>query len=95
MMQAIRTKAIGPTNTKGARIKAYCDARSMTFSRNDAEEYYRKNEDSREGYSGYDFPHYYAARELAQQLGWLDGYTLVGGSINGNECAFVLVKIGG
>ncbi|MDF0504833.1 hypothetical protein POK33_29290 [Burkholderia cenocepacia] len=31
-MQAITTKFIGPTDTKGARIKASCDAGSITIS---------------------------------------------------------------
>jgi hypothetical protein len=30
-MQAIHTKYIGPTNTRGSRIKATCDAGSVTI----------------------------------------------------------------
>ena len=33
-MQAIQTKYIGPTNTKGARIKAFCAAGSITIPYN-------------------------------------------------------------
>lgn len=32
-MQAIETKYLGPTNTKGSRIKAFCEAGSITISR--------------------------------------------------------------
>ncbi|QOR55742.1 MAG: hypothetical protein YHS30scaffold667_38 [Phage 65_10] len=31
-MQAIQTKYLGPTNLKGSRIKAWCDAGSLTIS---------------------------------------------------------------
>jgi len=31
-MQAITTKYLGPTNTKGSRIKASCEAGSITVS---------------------------------------------------------------
>lgn len=30
MRQAIQTKYLGPTNTKRSRVKAYCDAGSIT-----------------------------------------------------------------
>lgn len=32
-MQAIKTKYVGPTNTRGARITASCDAGTVTLSR--------------------------------------------------------------
>jgi hypothetical protein len=31
-MQAIQTRYLGPTNSRGARIKAWCAARSITIS---------------------------------------------------------------
>ena len=31
-MQAIKTRFVGPTNTKGSRVKASCDAGTVTLS---------------------------------------------------------------
>ena len=36
MCQAIKTKYIGPTNSKGSRVKATCDAGSITINWQDA-----------------------------------------------------------
>ena len=36
MLQAITTKYFGPTNTRGARVKASCSRGSITVSRNHA-----------------------------------------------------------
>ena len=55
-MQAITTKYIGPSNTKGARIKATCDAGSITVS-------YPHE------LSGQDV-HAFAAMALVRKLGW-------------------------
>jgi hypothetical protein len=56
MRQAITTKYIGPTNTKGSRVKASCQAGSLTLEWNDA-------------YNS-DVNHSNAARALANRLGW-------------------------
>jgi hypothetical protein len=55
-MQAITTKYINPTNTKGARIKATCDAGSITipFDHANSEEQ----------------THAKAAMALVRKLGW-------------------------
>lgn len=57
-MQAIVTKYIGPTDTKGARIKATCDAGSITI-------------DYPHELSGDDV-HAKAAMALVRKLGWDD-----------------------
>jgi hypothetical protein len=75
--QAIITKYLGPTNYRGSRIKAKCQAESLTVS-------WDSN-------LGIDENHTAAATMLAQKLGWLmvDGrkFKLVGGAmpdISGN-----------
>jgi hypothetical protein len=55
-MQAITTKFFGPSNVKGARIKATCEAGSITIG-------YR-HELTGEG------PHAAAAMALVRKLGW-------------------------
>lgn len=55
-MQAIRTKYLGPTNTRGARIKATCEAGSLTISYL----YHLSTNDM----------HRKAAFELMEKLGW-------------------------
>ncbi len=57
IMQAIKTKYLGPTNTRGARIKAECYSRSLTqpFA-------YELNEEDR---------HIKAALALAEKLEWI------------------------
>ena len=54
--QAIVTKYLGPTNTRGARVKASCEAGSLTVSW----DYALNPEDN----------HKAAARALIRQLGW-------------------------
>lgn len=71
-MQAITTKFISPTNTRGSRIKATCDAKSITI-----------NWDYSLDVSA---NHTAAANKLASELGWKgewfggsgkDGYVFV------------------
>lgn len=80
-MQAITTKFIGPTNFRGSRIKAKCQAASITVSWDDA--------------LGTDDNHDKAAQALASKLGWT-GYaygTLVGGGLpDGTGNCYVFVK---
>lgn len=54
--QAIATKYLGPTDHRGARIKATCDAKSITFGWN----YELGTVEN----------HAHAARMLATDLGW-------------------------
>ena len=75
-MQAIQTKYIGPTNTKGARIKAACDAGSVIIG-------YPHE------LSGDDC-HAKAAMALVRKLGWEDhGESWVCGSLPDNSRVFV------
>ena len=79
-MQAIQTKYIAPTNHRGSRIKAWCDAGSKTISYP-----YGLN---------VDLAHYDAALQLQNQLGWIgDNYGILkqGCLPNGDYC-HVLVK---
>lgn len=55
-MQAIVTKYLGPTETKPSRIKAMCDADSITLPAPDACEY--------------EEAHRYVAEQLRDKLGW-------------------------
>lgn len=80
-MQAIITKFIGPTNYRGSRIKAKCQAGSITVSY--------------EHGLGTDDNHDAAAKALAEKLGWTgDGYgKLVGGGLpDGTGNCYVFVK---
>jgi hypothetical protein len=78
-MNAIKTKYLGPTNTRGARIKASCDAGSVTCPWEDAEDA-RRN-------------HYLAVRDLYCMLGRAEKEEsdFAHGWI-GNECFWVEVK---
>ena len=79
MRQAIQTRFMGPTNTKGSRVRAWCDAKSMTFGWD-----HSKNSPQN---------HEAAADALARGLGWLDdGSKLVGGGLPGSGYAFVIVE---
>jgi hypothetical protein len=64
-MTAIRTKYLGPTNTRGARIKATANGRSITRPLDHAT-------------SGAE-RHAIVARALARKLGWSG--TLIAGSV--------------
>lgn len=59
-MQAIETRYLGPTNFRGSRIKAICDAKTITVDYDHA----APNLES---------AHDVAARALILQLGWNDG----------------------
>lgn len=76
-MQAIKTQYFGATNTKGARIKATCDAGSVTVPWDYA--------------CSVATNHYFAARELQNKLGWDDYGPLAGGSL-GHVFVWVFVK---
>jgi hypothetical protein len=80
-MQAIITKYLGPTDHRGARVKATADAGTVTVSWDHA----LNTEDN----------HRAAAEALANEYRWLDGgdWKLVGGSLpDGTGFAFVLVR---
>jgi hypothetical protein len=81
-MQAIQTKYIGPSKTKGSRIKAWCDAGSVTIP-------YPHE------FSGMAC-HLQAARALQIKMGWIGkNYgQLIGGALPGNTgYCFVLAPI--
>lgn len=75
-MQAIQTKYIGPTNTRGSRIKAWCDAGSVTIG-------YPHELSGQAVYRA-------AAEALADKLGWNTPHyaKLLGGALpnNGGYC---------
>jgi hypothetical protein len=80
-MQAIQTKYLSATNAKGSRIKAWCDAGSVTIG-------YPHE------LSGQDV-HQAAAQALVTKLGWVPPQygTLCGGALPGqNGYCFVMVK---
>lgn len=79
MRQAILTKHIGPTNTKGSRVKASADAGSITASWDYALNI-REN-------------HQNAALALAKKLGWDKINEYIGGSYK-NGYVFVAVPKG-
>ena len=76
-MQAIQTKFIGATNTKGSRIKAWCDAGSITIK--------YPNELSGQA------AHRAVADALVVKLGWIEpNYgPLVGGCLPDGSYCFV------
>jgi hypothetical protein len=74
-MQAIQTKYLSATNTKGSRIKATCAAGSVTI-------------DYPHELSGMDC-HAKAAYALLAKMHW--DYKLVGGQLADNSYAFVMV----
>ncbi len=55
-MQSIQTKFIGPTNTRGSRYKASCEAGSLTLGADDS--------------LGSEANHVRVARALIAKLGW-------------------------
>lgn len=69
-MQAIHTRYLGPTNHRGARIIASCDARRAIVPWD-----YSLNVSDN---------HQVAARSLAHDLGWLDGFRIESGSLPGS-----------
>lgn len=82
-MQAITTRFLGPTNFRGSRVKATCQAGSLTVSWDHAL-------DSEAN-------HDVAARMLAEKLGWIAPHygRLVGGGLpDGRGNCYVFVKDG-
>lgn len=87
MRQAIVTKYLGPTNTRGARVKATAYAGSVTIPWDDAKDV--------------DDNHYAAALALAFKFEWVRQHDLdkgavhiVGGGLpDGRGNAYVLVEL--
>jgi hypothetical protein len=69
-MQAIVTKYLGPTNVRGSRVKATCQARSKTLTWDDS-----LNSSAN---------HTAAAKALASELGWHYGTWVAGGLPDGS-----------
>ena len=74
-MQAIQTRYLCPTNTRGARIKAWADAGSVTIS--------YPHELTGQAC------HRVAAQALANKFGWKSEY--LGGQLPTGDYAFVAV----
>lgn len=80
IMQAILTKYLPATNSRGERVKAFCDAGSIT--------------EGWDYGLGQEANHRAVATALANKFGWLDyGHRVEAGSY-GNGYVFVLVKEG-
>ena len=83
-MQAIVTKYLGPTNFRGSRVKAACEAGTITMS-------WHSNLDT-------DDNHEKAARTLLHKLGWDDRSDIVGGTMPRNcshhNCYVLIPKAG-
>lgn len=75
MYQAIQTKFYGPTNFRGARVKATADAGSVTVSWDYALGIYEN--------------HKAAAVALANKYGW--NTNMLGGSLPGKGYAFIQI----
>lgn len=73
MYQAIQTKFLGPTNTRGARVKAIADAGSITVQWDHRLGIFENHEA--------------AAVALARRYGWPED--MVGGGLPGRGYAFV------
>ena len=75
-MQAIQTRYLPATDTRGSRIKAWCSAGSVTISyphELSGQAVYRK-----------------AAETLAAKFGWTDRY--LGGQLKNHDYVFVAVN---
>jgi len=75
-MQAIRTKYIGPTNTKPSRIKASCEARTIFVEWD-----HHLNGEAN---------HRYAAQTLMKRLGW--ELSMASGTLKDGTWAHVLIN---
>ena len=75
-MQAIQTKYIGPSDSRGSRVKATADAGTITVSYDHA--------------LGIEGNHAAAAVALCRKLGWPG--TLVGGGLKDNSYVFVFLN---
>lgn len=76
MTQAIQTKFLGPTNTHGSRIKAWCQAKSIIRPVD-----YSLNMEDR---------HRVVAMELAAMLDWQGDW--YGGALPGNDAGYAFVQ---
>ena len=76
-MQAIRTKYLAPTNTRGARFKASCEAGSITIC---------------SSYNNADVCHLEAAKALMAKLGWDKDSDLVSGGLDDGTYAHCLIS---
>jgi hypothetical protein len=74
--QAIVTKYLGPTNTRGARVKATAQAGSVTVPWNHE--------------WGVDRNHAFAASELVKRYGWPSGPWVHGAAPDGSGNVYVL-----
>ena len=79
VLQAITTKYLSPTDTKGARIKATASAGSITLSW----EYSLNTTEN----------HAVAAHALANKFGWLESAKLFQGCDHNGNCVFVVVEV--
>ncbi len=77
MRQAITTRYLGPTNYRGSRVKATCQAGSITISWDDA----LNSEDN----------HSVAAYSLAAKLNW-SGKLIGGGLPDGRGNCYVFAE---
>ena len=78
-MQAIQTKILPPTNTKGTRVKAWCQAGAITRS-------YGQVSESLSDYQRT------VALELADSLDWLDRCDVASGWLPNGDGCHVLVR---
>ena len=79
MYQAIETKFLGPTNFRGARVKATAQAASVMVSWDHA--------------LNVDENHAAAARALAEKMGW-EGAWIAGGGAQGKGNVYVRLPSG-
>lgn len=84
MRQAITTKYLGPTNSRGSRIKATARKRSNSGPEMSATTSYQ--------HGGTEIEHCRAAKACAEKLGW-SGLWVGGGNVD--EDGFVFVCVGG
>lgn len=77
-MQAIETRYLGPTNFRGARIKATCQAGSVTVA------YAYES-------GGSDAAHDIAARAMIENKGWF-GVWVRGHKADGTGCVYVCLR---
>ena len=81
-MQAIQTKILSATNTKGTRVKAWCQARAITRSTGQVSESLQDYQRT-------------VALELADSLDWLDNCDIESGWLpNGDGCHVLVRKLG-
>lgn len=91
-MKAIRTRHVGPTDTKPARISAATEGKRRMYSVHALDGWLASE---RVGDPGRDYGaarHSCAAHRLARELGWLDDCELVSGSLDNGDGAHVLVR---